>query len=160
MTVVPLLEDRTREVRAPLLVLVRVGPRRELLVAEAAYVTGNYLDVVGARLVEGRLLTAADDRADAAPVIVVSRRWPSGSDRANQRPATGVGIPGTPTYSIVGVVADMRDRTLEADRDLRYYAPRGVAGPTGDRFVLRVGGEPAATAGSPASRRRIRSPLR
>jgi predicted permease len=118
----------------------------EMFVAEAAYVSGNYLDVIGARPIEGRLLTAADDRADAAPVIVVSRRladrfWPSESALGERVMIPG---PGNPQYTIVGVVDDMHDRTLEADSDLRYYAPRAVAGPTSGSFVLRVRGDPTA----------------
>jgi len=33
----------------------------------------------------------------------------------------------------------MHDRTLEADQDMRYYAPRALAGPTSGSLVLREG---------------------
>jgi hypothetical protein len=117
-------------------------------------VSGNYLDVIGARLVDGRRLTAADDRADAAPVIVVDRRmaerfWPGVSALGRRLSIPG---PGTPVYTIVGVVAAMYDRTPDADRDVRYYAPRGLGGPTSGEFVLRVRGEPATLANAVRAR--------
>lgn len=117
----------------------------ERLVAERAFVSGNYLEVIGARLVEGRLLAPADDRRDAAPVMVISRRlarrvWPDGSAigrtiafRAGQ-------------FTVVGVIEDVRDWTLGADDRLRFYVPLKAAGQSGDQFVLRIAGDGGAVA--------------
>ncbi|MBS1858586.1 MAG: ABC transporter permease, partial [Acidobacteria bacterium] len=57
----------------------RFGVRREgsALAAKplrAEYVTGNYFSTLGVRAFGGRLLSADDDRAAAAPVLVLSHR--------------------------------------------------------------------------------------
>lgn len=50
-------------------------PQTGPLAVEGAFVSGSYFDVLGTRPALGRLLTAADDRAGAAPAAVLSHAF-------------------------------------------------------------------------------------
>ncbi|MCI0434288.1 MAG: ABC transporter permease [Gemmatimonadetes bacterium] len=118
----------------------------EIVLAERYAVSANYMDLMRMRIVEGRGFSAADDRPGAAKVVVVNesltRRYFPG------RSAVGrwLGIWGG-DYAIVGVVADVRDRSLEGDDLARFYMPRLERGGQGGHFVLRVSAaDPASLA--------------
>jgi putative ABC transport system permease protein len=119
----------------------------EVLSAERHIVSGNFLEMMGARLIEGRLLTPDDDRSGAQPVVVISQRmarqfWP-GASAVGRELSFWAGV-----FTIVGVIADMRDRTLEDDDLLRFYVARGaLSRASASRFVLRL--DAAATAVAP-----------
>jgi predicted permease len=89
-------------------------------------VSVEYLQTIGARLVQGRLLDAGD-RADSTPVVVVNETlarqyWPAQSPLGH-RIDTGTGD-GTPRWmTIVGVVADVRERGLDRAMKPGVYVP-------------------------------------
>jgi putative ABC transport system permease protein len=117
----------------------------EGLTAQRNLVSGNYLDVIGATLVAGRLLAPGDDRSDAPKVAVVSERlarrlWPDGSP-LNRRVTFWGG-----EFTVVGVVADTRLRMLEEQNDLPFFVPLGAVGESGTRIVARVSGDAHAVA--------------
>lgn len=127
----------------------------EVLEGERRFVSWNYLHVMRMPLLAGRLFTAADDRPDAAPVMVVASAlarhfWPGES-------AVGKSLSfNDQRYAIVGVVADVRDRDLRGDAGLKYFVPRRLEGVYGygvGSIVIRSTGDPAALI--PAVRRRI-----
>jgi predicted permease len=71
----------------------------------ATFVAGDFLEVLGARMVAGRSLTAADALAGAEPVIIISeplwrRQWGRDPDVIGRR----VSLRGTPAI-VAGVVA-------------------------------------------------------
>ncbi|HEX7140579.1 MAG TPA: FtsX-like permease family protein, partial [Vicinamibacterales bacterium] len=89
-------------------------------------VSVDYLQTIGARLVQGRLLDAGD-RADSTPVVVVNdtlarQYWPAQSPLGH-RIDTGTGD-GSPRWmTIVGVVADVRERGLDLAMKPGVYVP-------------------------------------
>ena len=89
-------------------------------------VSAGYLETIGARLKEGRYLSAAD-RADAPPAVVVNETlarqfWP-GESALGHRIDTGTGQANSRWMSIVGVVADIRERGLDLETKPAVYVP-------------------------------------
>jgi len=88
---------------------------------------GRMLEALGVRLLRGRLFTEADDRAEAAPVAIVSERmartlWP-GTDALGQCLIRGER---RQCNTVVGVVADLRRQSLEEERPfMLYFTPLG-----------------------------------
>lgn len=87
------------------------------------YVSPGYLEALGARLLAGRAMTEADNRPDGPPVVVVNQTtvrmfFPDG--RAVGEPLAIAGD----TWRIIGVVADIVDRRLDAAQQPFAYAPR------------------------------------
>src|SRR5262249_10845871 len=77
-------------------------------------VSPGFFETTGIRLRRGRFLSA-HERADAPPVVVINeslakRRFPD-RDPIGQR--VHVGDPSQPWYTIVGVVADVRQTSLD-----------------------------------------------
>jgi predicted permease len=103
---------------------------------EIAYfsVSPEFVSAVGARIVEGRDLTAADDAA-APRVVLINETmartfWPNG-DAIGAQVQIGAGAPNRPWITVVGVVADIRQHgPTEAVRPtafgstLQYTWPR------------------------------------
>jgi predicted permease len=114
---------------------------RQLPFLQAA--TPELFDILGIRIVEGRKLTAADDRG--APVVVVNQTmartvWPGESaigkcirigfdPTFDPETATGPPTPGPslPCRQVVGVAHDMRQRSLvptgNEDHLMQYFVP-------------------------------------
>jgi predicted permease len=89
-------------------------------------VSVEYLQTIGARLVHGRFLDAGD-RADSTPVVVVNetfarRYWPAQS-ALGHRIDTGTGDRTPQWMTIVGVVADVRERGLDLAMKPGVYVP-------------------------------------
>ena len=87
------------------------------------FVSPGYFDALGARLLAGRALTPADNRADGPRVIVINET------------AAGMFFPDTPavgeqlsiagnTWQVVGVVQDIAGLRLDAALQPFAYAPR------------------------------------
>jgi putative ABC transport system permease protein len=90
------------------------------------WVVGDYLQAMGIRLVRGRLFTP-EDRAGRERVAIVSeslarRFWP-GADPIGQRIKWGVRESEAPWMTIVGVVADVRESSLDAEPWMHTYTP-------------------------------------
>jgi predicted permease len=89
-------------------------------------VSAGYLETIGARLKVGRLLEEGD-RENARPVVVVSESlarqyWP-GESALGKRIDTGTGD-GKPLWmTVVGVVADIRERGLDLGVKPAVYVP-------------------------------------
>jgi putative ABC transport system permease protein len=112
----------------------------EVLVSERYFVSANYLGVLQTPLLEGRHFTAADDRPEAPPVVLVNQElarhaWP-GESAVGKRLSFWGG-----DFTIVGVVADIRDRDLSESAGLQYYVPRRKMGGQFGAFVIRAGGD-------------------
>jgi predicted permease len=102
---------------------------------------------MGIRLVRGRDFTDAD-RGDAPWVAVISaamaeKFWP-GADPIGRR--VGLPIATSPWMTIVGVVDDVKQDSLNAPRRLTLYRPFAQATNTDNTVVARVTGDPAAFA--------------
>ena len=89
-------------------------------------VSAQYLQTIGARLAEGRFLDDRD-RQESLPVVVVNQTlarhfWPNRS-ALGQRIDTGTGLGTRRWMTIVGVVADIRERGLDLAMKPAVYVP-------------------------------------
>jgi predicted permease len=115
-------------------------------------VSPGYFDVVGTRMIEGRAFDGSD-RADSAPVAIVSslfarRMW---SDRT----ALGecLSIAGGPCATVVGVAADTYRERLREDPVPHVYIPLGQeSGFGGDVLLARSTRDLDAVAAEAAGR--------
>jgi putative ABC transport system permease protein len=89
-------------------------------------VSAGYLQTIGVRLREGRLLDERD-REESPPVVVVNaalarQYWP-GESSLGHRIDTGTGGDGRRWMTIVGVVDDVRERGLDLGLKPAVYVP-------------------------------------
>jgi predicted permease len=87
-------------------------------------ITNDYLQTLQARLSEGRLF-GSEDRANSLPVVIINETfkrqyWPNESPLGKRIQTSG---DNTPWQTIVGVVADVRERGLELDMKPAVYLP-------------------------------------
>ena len=99
------------------------GEERDRVTGRMDFASPGYLEALGARLQAGRLLTAADNRADGPRVAVVNdatvaRFFPDGNAVGES-----LWIAGN-TYQIVGVVTGLAGRRLDEARQATAYVPR------------------------------------
>jgi predicted permease len=100
-------------------------------------ITPGYLETMGMRLREGRDISW-HDRSDTDSVIIIDeaaarREWPGRS--ALGRTALGVARGGS---RVVGVIADVRESSLEEQADAQVYIPITQAEPEGTELVVRT----------------------
>jgi predicted permease len=110
-------------------------------------VTPGYLDTMGMRLREGRDFDW-HDTPDSAPVIIINdaaarREWPDQDPIG--RLAEGLNHNDT---HVVGVIADVRESSLEDVSSPQVYVPMTQAGPEGAELVVRTKLPPDALASS------------
>lgn len=120
--------------------------------AEYRGISADYFEAIGMTLVRGRSTTPAEVAA-AAPVVVVNRTlaerfWP-GEDPVGKR----LRLSG-PWLTVVGVVPDVRLRSLDERATPQVYAPFTTGAPRSLTLLVRTG-SPSATA--PALRELVRA---
>jgi predicted permease len=86
-------------------------------------VSPNYLDAVGARLIEGRTLNT-NDGVDAPAVVVINQTmarvfWPHGALGHRLR----VGGADTPWRTVVGVIADIKNAGIDRPTGTELFVP-------------------------------------
>ena len=120
--------------------------------------SANYLQTMGMRLVEGRLFTDADIVSPNPPFVInesfARHYWPKESALGHR---ISFNRPVPIWRTIVGVVADVRERGYELAMKPELYSPITPVndGYTPDYLVIRTKGEPTALA--PGARRVIAS---
>jgi len=87
-------------------------------------VTNDYLQTLRVRLLEGRLF-GSEDRANSLPVVIINETfkkqyWPNESPLGKRIQTSG---DNTPWQTVIGVVADVRERGLELDMKPAVYLP-------------------------------------
>lgn len=124
---------------------------------EAVYrvITNDYLQVLGARLIDGRFLNHSDGPA-TAPVVLVNesfarKYWPGESALGRRVALTGNNPAGWRT--VVGVVKDLRECGYEVPLKPGIYQPAAQASRQTRELIVRTAGEPLAI--MPAVRRVI-----
>ena len=112
---------------------------------------GAYLQALGVPLLRGRYFTGAD-RMGAPPVAIISENmarvyWPN-QDPIGKRLKYGSPDNKWPWSTIVGVVADVKSATMDAQSDFHSYQPVEQLNDGGFRaarsFVVRAAGDPTA----------------
>jgi putative ABC transport system permease protein len=124
----------------------RATPAGTYLQADWRSVTPGYFAALGLALKRGRLV-AETDAENTPPVVVISERmakhlWPDEDPIGKQIRPQGSRTP----WTVVGVVGDARDQTIEGDpREAMYLSYRQVSWPS--MWVLvRTAGDPASLA--------------
>jgi predicted permease len=114
-------------------------------------IDGDYFAAMGIPLRAGRLFTTSDS-ADAPPVVIVNE---TGARRLfnTVEAALGRGIRmkdpvGEAHGVIVGVVADVRHRSIASDPEPEFYSPVAQAFGMAMTLVVRTAGPPAAVGAS------------
>jgi putative ABC transport system permease protein len=115
-------------------------------------VTNDYLQTIGARLLEGRLFDSRDGASSQRAVIInetfAKGFWP-GESPVGKRMQVGKTGPDQPWLTIVGVVADMRERGLLLAMKPGMYVPvKQIAQPDPSYLAVRTAGDPLALAGA------------
>jgi putative ABC transport system permease protein len=111
-------------------------------------VTPGYLESLGARLLEGRLINE-HDRRDSMPVIVINETfarlyWPHRSPLGGQ---LRFGPKKRAAYTIIGVVHDIRERGLQWAMKPGLYVPATQVNETdATNLVVRTTGNPTSLA--------------
>jgi putative ABC transport system permease protein len=109
----------------------------------------SYFDAMGVRLARGRMFTADEVRSNAAVMLVsqalVRVRWPGQDPIGKTVLPKGVasGPDSTATYTVIGVVPDVRSDYLSRENGPTVYFPYAFDGDYG-AFVLRTRGAPAS----------------
>ncbi|HXW06370.1 MAG TPA: ABC transporter permease [Vicinamibacterales bacterium] len=117
--------------------------------ADTRAVTAGFFEAVGARLLDGRFFTEADD-SKSTPVAVVDRRlaerlWP-GESPLGKRFIGDPRTTGTPStvVTVVGVVGHLRHRRPTEDVREQIYFPVRQAPRNPMAYVVRSAADPAA----------------
>ena len=116
-------------------------------------VSPRFFETVGARLIEGRFFTEADDQHGEKVVIVddqlARRTWPAES-AIGKRIAADPGSTGSPVFAatVIGVIHHIRQRSLLEDlSDQVYFSERQILrNPMA--YVVRTSGDPGEIAGT------------
>lgn len=119
-------------------------PPGEFHSAEYSSATPGYLNALGLRQVRGRWISE-QDRADSHPVAVVSQamaqlEWP-GEDPVGKQIRLGLS-PGV-TFTVAGVVQDVRIVALDEPREPQVYVPFRQIPSLSMSIVVRTAGDPS-----------------
>jgi predicted permease len=119
-------------------------------------VTPGYLETLGVPLIHGRHLDDRDMADSTAPPVVINetmaaRYWPDG-EAVGKRFRTG-GDPNTPSWTVVGVVGDIRQMGLDVPPVAELYLPANSLVPNAEFFwprhlIVRTTVEPLTLAGA------------
>ena len=112
-------------------------------------VSGGVFETLGVALIRGRMFSA-EDGADAPPVAIVNeamagRLWPEG-DPVGKRFKFGPFSAGTPWFTVVGVVGDMRRQGLEHDPIPQMFEPLAQNPSRLATLLVRTSNEPLSLA--------------
>jgi predicted permease len=118
-------------------------------------VAGEYLEALGVTLLSGRLLNAADNRADAQPVVVISEElarqaWPNENPLGKRVRRVRPNQAESPWMTVVGVVKDVKeDRFNFRINRPAWYVPYVLHDiNTAINLVVRTNGDPAQLSAS------------
>lgn len=113
------------------------------LIAERRFVSVDFFETVGTRIVDGRGFDVRDDRADAAPAMIVSEglaRRVYGDESAVGR---RISFWGRDPATVMGVAEDVRDESLQSPTDYAFYVPARQMGPQTGNLIVRTSSDPA-----------------
>jgi putative ABC transport system permease protein len=111
------------------------------------FVGPRYFETIGARLLEGRLFNASDG-IESTPVMIVNQTlattyWPNESALGHRMKPGG---PSTPWFTIVGVVADIKNAALDRATGTELFIPSTQSPARQSYLLVRTQGDPNALA--------------
>ncbi len=131
----------------------QAAPEADLRVA-----TPGYFEAMGIRLIRGRTFDTRDTESSAPCAIIdetlAAKYWP-GEDPVGKRLKRGGSGSTSPWITVIGVVAHVRYRTLEAPSRTEVYTPFSQASNKSMTLAIRTVGNPAKYA--EAARLRIKA---
>ena len=99
-------------------------------------VSPGYLKAIGMRLLEGRDIDWSDGPKSQKVVIinqtVAKKLWPG------QDPIGRIAVAGGEEARVIGVIADVRESSVEGDPGWQMYLPASQFGPAGAQLVVRT----------------------
>jgi predicted permease len=99
-------------------------------------VSPGYLKAIGMRLIEGRDVEWSDGPKSQNVVIinqtVAKKLWPG------QDPIGRIALAGGAEARVIGVIADVRESSVEGDPGWQMYLPATQSGPDGAELVVRT----------------------
>lgn len=114
--------------------------------ADFRAVSSGYFDALGARLLEGRVFTPAEDVTEEDRVVVIDARLAERIAPGGSALDAVIGIPldGAPVQArVVGVVAHIRHQRLEVDGREAIFVPYRQEAQRDIAFVVRTSRDPA-----------------
>jgi predicted permease len=124
-----------------------VPPDRRSPEADGRIVLPGYFEAMGIALIRGRTFDARDNETSAPSAVIdetmANTYWP-GEDPVGKRLKTGGDGSGSPWMNVIGVVAHVRNRTLEAPSRTEYYVPHSQNTVESMSLVMRTTARPAA----------------
>ena len=135
--------------RSPISIQGRPVPQGQSEEVFHTVVTGGYFRLMGIPLVSGRTFQRSD-ATDGPRVAVINREmadryWP-GEDPVGSR--VSIGYPGSGVAEVIGVVGNVKPRSLESDPQPEIYLPHAQTPVALMTFVARTSGDPAILADS------------
>jgi predicted permease len=125
-------------------------PGEAFINVDQRFVGGDYFQTMEIPLVRGRLFNEQDTRASPRVTVIDQRMadqlWP-GQDAVGQRIKTGGIESKTPWITVVGVVGNVKQYTLDGDSRMAMYLAHAQYPVRGMNLVLRSQ-QPAATVAS------------
>jgi predicted permease len=115
--------------------------------ARASAVAYNFFETMKMRLLRGRFFSAAEDRTESPPVVIVNQafaeRYFPGQNAVGKRIKTDLSNGDVaPMREIVGVVGNTTGVSLTENMVPEYYVPFAQATVDGTPFAIRVTGDP------------------
>jgi predicted permease len=126
----------------------RPTPPGEQPVARAGVVAANFFQSMQMTLLHGRFFTAAEDRPNSPPAVVINQafadRFFPGEDPIGKRVASDLSSSDQPeSREIVGVVANVHRISLDEAAEPEYYIPFAQVPVGRPIFAIRVAGDPS-----------------
>jgi len=127
----------------------RPQPPGESFDSRTTVITPNFFHTLGIPVLRGREFTAAD-ASSAPPVVIVNesfaRKFFPGQDPIGKhiKPGLNDGVHFPAMREIVGVVGDVKLRSLTDDAPPTFYLPLAQMGIVSPNLVIRSQGDPAA----------------
>jgi predicted permease len=115
----------------------------EQTISNVRIVSPDYFPAMGIRLIDGRFFNEHDRKGEMETVIVnealAKRFWPDDNPvgKRMQRGKTG------PMRTVVGVIRDAREYSLEKEPPIAVYYPSGQISPRNMFLLVRTTGDPA-----------------
>ena len=118
-------------------IVVDGAPQKDMVFARYLMASGGYFDALGIRLLAGRTFNVADDSLAPRVAIVsasMARKYWSSTNAVGRIFRLGAG---DKPITVVGVVADVRESSLESDPDSQMYFPISQQTPANIAIVAR-----------------------
>ncbi len=106
-------------------------------------VTPNHFRTLGIPLLRGRDFTADDNSETAIINQTMARKYWPNEDPIGKRLSLGIPRPDNPWKTVVGIVTDTPQRTIESQPGADWYLPLAAREHRGSRLFVRAAGDPA-----------------